>query len=355
MPAAVKLREDYSAAELRRLAAVEGRQPEPAIAVAGGGSGRDGARRSRPDRRHGSADAARLGASLQRGRPGRADGQSRRGDIAGGCRRDNRRSLAAIVETGPDRRCRRRGALAPHRPQAGHRGAVRRRYHERTIGKLLKELGFSHISARPRHPKPGWRDHRRRLKKLPAHAAAHLADVPKAQADRDLVPRRGADRPEERPRPPVGAARHAAAPARRPALRERLSVRRHLPRARRRRRAGACPSPTPRPCSGISTRSAVTSPGRPRRPAAGPRRLAHHRQSRLPKNITPILLPSRSPELNPVENIWQYLRANWLSNRVFDTYDEIIDAACDAWENSSPNPTITSIGMREWAHVGQTP
>ena len=33
--------------------------------------------------------------------------------------------------------------------------------------------------------------------------------------------------------------------------------------------------------------------------------------------------PSRSPELNPVENIWQYLRANWLSNRVFETYDAI--------------------------------
>ena len=31
-----------------------------------------------------------------------------------------------------------------------------------------------------------------------------------------------------------------------------------------------------------------------------------------------ILLPSRAPELNPVENIWQYLRQNWLSNRVFD-------------------------------------
>jgi transposase len=51
----------------------------------------------------------------------------------------------------------------------------------------------------------------------------------------------------------------------------------------------------------------------------------------VPKNMTLIFLPSRSPELNPVENIWQYLRQNWLSNRVFDTYDAIIDAACDAW------------------------
>jgi transposase len=75
----------------------------------------------------------------------------------------------------------------------------------------------------------------------------------------------------------------------------------------------------------------------------------------VPKNMTLIFLPSRSPELNPVENIWQYLRQNWLSNRVFDTYDAIIDAACDAWRKLVAQPnTITSIGMRKWAHVGQS-
>jgi transposase len=67
------------------------------------------------------------------------------------------------------------------------------------------------------------------------------------------------------------------------------------------------------------------------------------------KNMTMILLPSRSPELNPVENVWQYLRANWLSNRVFETYADILDAACDAWNRLSALPeVITSIGMREW-------
>ena len=73
----------------------------------------------------------------------------------------------------------------------------------------------------------------------------------------------------------------------------------------------------------------------------------------MPTNITPILLPSRSPELNPVENVWQYLRANWLSNSVFENYEAIIDAACEAWQNLVAQPeTITSIGMREWTHVG---
>jgi transposase len=74
----------------------------------------------------------------------------------------------------------------------------------------------------------------------------------------------------------------------------------------------------------------------------------------VPKNISLIFLPSRSPELNPVENIWQYLRANWLSNRIFDSYDDIIDAACDAWNRLVDQPsTIISIGRRGWAHIGQ--
>ena len=74
----------------------------------------------------------------------------------------------------------------------------------------------------------------------------------------------------------------------------------------------------------------------------------------VPKNITMIFLPSRAPELNPVETIWQYLRANWLSNRVFETYDDVIEAASDAWRKLIAQPeTITSIGTREWVLDGQ--
>jgi transposase len=75
----------------------------------------------------------------------------------------------------------------------------------------------------------------------------------------------------------------------------------------------------------------------------------------VPKNMTLIFLPSRAPELNPVENIWQFMRANWLSNRVFESYDAIIDAACEAWRNLIAQPkTITSIGMRDWTHIRQS-
>lgn len=76
---------------------------------------------------------------------------------------------------------------------------------------------------------------------------------------------------------------------------------------------------------------------------------------KVPKNISIIFLPSRSPELNPVENIWQYIRANWLSNRVFEDYEAIINAGCNAWNRLIDQPdTIRSIGLRKWAHNGQT-
>ena len=75
---------------------------------------------------------------------------------------------------------------------------------------------------------------------------------------------------------------------------------------------------------------------------------------KIPKNLTIILLPPKSPELNPVENIWQYLRANYLSNRVFENYEAIVEATCEVWNKLISQPqTITSIGMRDWAHVGQ--
>src|ERR1700722_19987138 len=76
--------------------------------------------------------------------------------------------------------------------------------------------------------------------------------------------------------------------------------------------------------------------------------------SKCPAITPPIFLPSRAPDLNPVENVWQYLRQNCLSNTVFENYDAIVDAACAAWRKLIAQPEIiTSIGMRDWAHVGQ--
>ncbi len=78
-----------------------------------------------------------------------------------------------------------------------------------------------------------------------------------------------------------------------------------------------------------------------------------HTTSKLdvPENITLVPLPPRSPELNPVENLWQFIRQNWLSNRVFKSYDDIVALCCESWNNIIDQPwRIRSIGHRDWAH-----
>ena len=71
----------------------------------------------------------------------------------------------------------------------------------------------------------------------------------------------------------------------------------------------------------------------------------------VPPNITLIRLPAKCPELNPQENVWQFIRDNWLSNRVFDDIHALIDHCCDAWNKLEAQPwTIMSIGLRDWAH-----
>jgi transposase len=71
----------------------------------------------------------------------------------------------------------------------------------------------------------------------------------------------------------------------------------------------------------------------------------------IPDNITLMPLPAKSPELNPTENIWQFMRDNWLSNRIFRSYEDILDHCCHAWNKLVDQPwTIMSIGLRDWAH-----
>ena len=52
------------------------------------------------------------------------------------------------------------------------------------------------------------------------------------------------------------------------------------------------------------------------------------RKLKVPSNITLLPLPAKAPELNPVENIWQFMRENWISNRVFTSYTDILDHCC---------------------------
>lgn len=73
---------------------------------------------------------------------------------------------------------------------------------------------------------------------------------------------------------------------------------------------------------------------------------------RVPDNITLLRLPPYSPELNPMENVWHYLRENKLCATVWNSYDAIVDACVAAWRFLISDPDrIRSIGTREWACV----
>src|ERR1700726_122112 len=132
-----------------------------------------------------------------------------------------------------------------------------------------------------------------------------------------------------------------------------LHIRRCLPASRYRRGFGAalCQRPSDEPASrgdqlpGDARQSRRLAPRWSRmapdgRKAAGPRQY----QS-APTAV-------HSPELNPVENIWQFLRQNHLGNRVFESYAAIVDACCAAWNALvAERGLITPITTRDWASV----
>ena len=71
----------------------------------------------------------------------------------------------------------------------------------------------------------------------------------------------------------------------------------------------------------------------------------------VPPDITSVPLPPKCPELNVMENVWRFMRDNWLSNRVFQSYEAIVDHCCHAWNRLADQPwRIMSIGLRDWAH-----
>ena len=72
----------------------------------------------------------------------------------------------------------------------------------------------------------------------------------------------------------------------------------------------------------------------------------------VPDNLTLLKLPPYAPELNGAENIWEYLRKNGLSNRLYDGYEHIVDACCRAWNDFVAKPAlVTSVTNRSWIHV----
>jgi hypothetical protein len=69
-------------------------------------------------------------------------------------------------------------------------------------------------------------------------------------------------------------------------------------------------------------------------------------------SFTLLRLPPYAPELNPIENVWEYLRGNYLGHIVWNTYEQIVEACCTAW-NAFIHDTerVTSVTTRSWAKV----
>jgi transposase len=65
----------------------------------------------------------------------------------------------------------------------------------------------------------------------------------------------------------------------------------------------------------------------------------------VPQNITLLPLPPKCPELNPTENIWQFMRDYWLANRVFPSYENLLDPATQAGPGLCDNASGT--GFKE--------
>ncbi len=64
------------------------------------------------------------------------------------------------------------------------------------------------------------------------------------------------------------------------------------------------------------------------------------KQLRVPENISLVQLPPYSPELNPIENLWHYLKSHYWSNRAYADYDALEDAAITAWHTAVLDPEI---------------
>ena len=76
---------------------------------------------------------------------------------------------------------------------------------------------------------------------------------------------------------------------------------------------------------------------------------AWHRAKALeiPQNIELIPLPPYTPEMNPVEQIWAWIRLHGFRNEIFHTLDKVVDNLCDTIRSLSP-PIVQSIAHRSW-------
>ncbi|WGS17274.1 IS630 family transposase [Bradyrhizobium sp. ISRA463] len=260
--------------------------------------------------------------------------------------------LAALVEAGPDPE--QHGVVRWRRVDL--RDALERRFgvklHERSVGKVLAKLGYRRLSVRPRHPQADEAAQEAFSKNfattltttLPAHAQGKPIEIwfqdearigqqgtlTRVWAKRGSRPRAPRDRRYDwaylfgAACPQRGVAAGLVMPT---ANAEAMSL--HLEAISRKVAPDAHAVLV---FDGAGYHSAGTV--------------------RAPENITLLQLPPYAPELNPIENVWQYLRANKLAITVFDDYDDIVAKTCEAWNFFANDPDrIASITSRTWATV----
>lgn len=73
---------------------------------------------------------------------------------------------------------------------------------------------------------------------------------------------------------------------------------------------------------------------------------------KIPYNLSLLSLPTASPELNPIEQVWQVLRDRYLANRCFSTYTHIVECCCQAWNSFTEKlGAIKQLCSRTWASI----
>ena len=345
----VAVRTDLTAAELRERAraAAMPDQARRLLAIAlvlEGASREDAARSTGMDRQTLRDWVHRFNVAGADGLVGRkASGRQRR------LTQDQLDELARCLESGPElaRDGVVRWRLADLCALVEGRFGVR--YQERGMGKLVRALGFSRISARPQHPRSDPEAQAEFKRKLAERIAAAVGDKVGDKRleiwfqDESRIGQKGEltrqwARCGSRPRQPKDQ-RHTAA---------------YL-------FAAVCPASEKTAAlvlpyvdtaamnlhlAEISAQIATDAHAVVILDQAG----WHGAKAlRVPDNISLLPLPPYSPELNPVENLWQYLKHNFLNARVFESYEAIVAACCAAWTRLRALPgQIRSITSRDW-------
>ena len=263
--------------------------------------------------------------------------------------------LGAVVERGPDPD--RDGVVRWRRVDL--RALIEARFgvrlHERSVGKVLHRLGFARLSVRPRHPKADEAAQEAFKKASPRWSRRRCPSTPVASRSRSgfkMVERGAFNRVGQQGTLTWVWARRGTRPR---APRDRRYAWAYLFGAVCPERAVGAALVLPY-ADAAATGLHLAEIGRHVAPGAHGVVVLDgagwHAAGDLivPENLTLLPLPRYSPELNPVENVWEYLRQNKLGLRVWPDYEAILETCCDAWNWLLAAPDrLASITRREWA------